>query len=62
MKIKEALEHPIEKVRQSFYQSYTAATLKILIIGWAIFIILLVLFVVDNPWILAGILAYEILP
>lgn len=43
-------------------QGYTASTLKILITLWAIGVILLVWFVVDNPWLLAAILAYEVLP
>ncbi len=41
---------------------YSASTLKILITLWAIGVILLVWFVVDSPWILAAILAYEVLP
>lgn len=36
-------------------------TLKIMIIVWAIFVIILVLYV-NNPWILAGIFLYEVLP
>ena len=52
----------IKNVQQSFAQDYTAATLKALIVAWAILIIVLVLFFVDNPWLLAGILAYEVLP
>ena len=49
-------------VRQSFYDDFTVASLKTMIVLWAILIIFLVLFVVDNKWILAGILAYEVLP
>ena len=56
------LEHPVKKIQQAFYEDYTASSLKLLIVLWAIFIIFLVLFVVDNKWVLAGILAYEILP
>lgn len=56
------LEHPIKQVRQAFYENYTVATLKTLIVLWALFVIVLVLFVVENKWLLAGILAYEILP
>ena len=62
MSLLKFLDHPIEKIRQDFYEDYTAATLKTLIVLWAIGVILLVLFVVDNKWLLAGILAYEVLP
>ena len=56
------LEHPVKHVRQAFYEDYTAATLKTLIVVWALFIIFITIFVIDNKWILAGILAYEVLP
>lgn len=56
------LEHPFKKIRQEFYEDWTQASLKAAIVLWALFIIFLVIFVVDNKWILAGILAYEILP
>jgi hypothetical protein len=46
---------------QKGFSSWPVTTLKITIILWAIAVIILVLFV-DNPWILAGILAYEVLP
>lgn len=39
----------------------TLTMLKIIIIMWALFIIVLALFI-NNKWILAGILAYEVLP
>lgn len=52
----------VDKVRRSFHEHYTASSLKVLIVTWAILVILVTVFVVDNPWILAGILAYEILP
>ena len=51
-----------QHVRQSFYDDFTLAGLKTIIVLWALFIIFVVLFVVDNKWILAGILAYEVLP
>lgn len=60
--MKKYLEHPIHSVRQGFYQDFTESMLKTLIVVWAILVILLVLFVVDNKWLLAGILAYEVLP
>lgn len=49
-------------VRSKFYEDFTAATLKTLIVVWAILVIFLVLFVVQNKWLLATILAYEVLP
>jgi len=52
----------ILRAQQSFYDDFTTATLKTLIVVWAVLIVLLVLFVVDNKWLLAGILAYEVLP
>ena len=52
----------VDKVRQYFYDDFTAAALKTMIVLWAIVVILLVVFVVHNKWILAGILAYELLP
>lgn len=56
------LEHPFREIRASFYEDWTQASLKAAIVLWALFIIFLVIFVVDNKWVLAGILAYEILP
>jgi len=49
------------KVRSDFARDWTEAALRWTIIAWAVFIIVLVLFV-KNKWILAGILAYEVLP
>ena len=49
-------------VRQSFYDDFTVASLKTMIVLWALMIIFLVLFAVNNKWLLAGILAYEVLP
>jgi len=51
-----------EDLRQSFANDYTAAALKTLIVVWAITVALLALFVIDNKWVLAGMLAYEVLP
>jgi hypothetical protein len=50
-----------EQVRRSFQKNLTVTTLKSLIIMWALFIIVLTLFI-DNEWVLAGMLAYEVLP
>ena len=52
----------IERARASFYDDFTASALKAIIVGWAIFVMILVLYFIDNKWILAGILAYEVLP
>lgn len=49
-------------VQNHFYSEYTETALRWFIILWSIGIIVLVLFVVRNKWILAGILAYEVLP
>lgn len=60
--IDKKLHHPIHEIQRSFYQDYTTSTLKTLIILWAIFVIFLVLFVIDDKFLLAAILAYEVLP
>lgn len=57
-----ALTNMWNKFRQSFYDDFTVASLKTIIVVWAIGVILLVLFVVNDKWLLAGILAYEVLP
>ncbi len=51
----------IEQVRAYFESNFTVAGLKLLIILWAIFVIIMAL-IVDSPWLLAGMLAYEVLP
>lgn len=51
----------IRKAQIAFAHDFTKSSLKTIIILWAIFIIALTL-VVDNVWLLAGILAYEVLP
>lgn len=51
----------VEKIKQHYYEDYTTTALKTLIIAWSVFVIVLVLFI-DNKWLLAGILAYEVLP
>jgi hypothetical protein len=55
------LDHPADKIRQSFYEDYTASILKTLIILWALVVIVLALSI-QEKWVLAGILAWEILP
>jgi hypothetical protein len=49
------------KVQSNFATDYTLSGLRLLIIVWAFFIIALAL-IIDNKWVLAGILAYEVLP
>lgn len=51
----------IQRYRKQFSEDMPVTTLKTVLIGWSLLIILLALFI-DNPWILAGILAYEVLP
>lgn len=50
-----------KKVQQAASDDLTLASLRTLIVLWAVFIIVLT-FSIKNKWILAGILAYEILP
>lgn len=50
-----------ERLKHQFYQDYTTTTLKALIIVVAIILIGAALFI-DNKWLLAGILVWEILP
>lgn len=51
-----------EKVRKYFHENYTKAGLKALIVAWALTVAFVAVFLVDNEWILAGILAWEVLP
>lgn len=51
----------VSRLQEALNRDYTLGALKIFIIVWAIFIIFLSL-VIDNKWILAGIIAYEVLP
>jgi hypothetical protein len=51
----------VDNIRKEFYRDFTKTTLKILIIIVALLVIALALYV-DNKWVLAGILAYEVLP
>ncbi len=55
------LDHPFTEVKQWFYEDYTVNVLKSLIIAWCLLVIVVTIFV-DNKWVLAGILAYELLP
>jgi hypothetical protein len=51
----------IKQAQNAFATDLTTMMLRITIITWAIVVVLLALFV-DNKWLLAGILAWEILP
>ena len=53
--------NPWSWVQRKAESDFTLLGLKLIIIGWAIFIILLALFV-NNKWALGGIIAYEVLP
>jgi hypothetical protein len=50
-----------QKLRTELDKDFTVAGLKMLIVGVCLFFILLAL-LIDNPWVLAGIAAYIILP
>ncbi len=60
--LRDHLEHPGKKIRQAFYEDYTVTGLKVAIVAWAIVVSIAVIFFIDNKWLLAGILAYELLP
>jgi hypothetical protein len=49
------------KIQGEFARNYTVSSLRLLIIAWAIFVVVLSL-IVDNPAILAAILGWEVLP
>jgi hypothetical protein len=56
------LEHPFAEVRQAFSEDYSVATMRMLIVLYCLVIVFLALFVVKNKWVLAGMLAYILLP
>jgi hypothetical protein len=49
------------KIQAEFARDYTVTSLKLLIISWAVFVVVLTL-LVDNASLLAAILAWEVLP
>lgn len=51
----------IKKLQKQFSEDMTVATLRWAITLWAIFVIALA-WLIDNGWVLAGLLAYEVLP
>ena len=51
----------IRRMQQEFYRDLGLTALRAIIIVWCLIIIALTL-VIKNKWVLAGILAYEVLP
>jgi hypothetical protein len=49
------------RVQSSFHRDLTKASLKTLIIMWAVLVILLALYL-DDTWALAALLSWEVLP
>ena len=52
----------IKAWQASLAEGHTETWLKTAIVLWALGVIILVVFFVDNKWILAAILLYEVLP
>lgn len=61
MLIVKQLGYKIDGLKHAVSDNYSTNVLRIMIILWAIFLVLLVLHV-NNKWVLAGILLYEVLP
>ncbi len=61
MNLKEILDHPGKQLHQDLAGEYDVTALRILLILVATLAIILAL-TVQNKWVLAGILAYVILP
>lgn len=55
------MDEMIKRFRDAANRDFTLVSLKTLIIVWAIFVVFLTL-IIDNKWVLTGILAYEVLP
>lgn len=55
------MDEMIKAFREAANRDFTLVAMKTLIITWAVFVIFLTL-IVDNKWVLTGILAYEVLP
>ena len=51
----------IRRAREAFNDDFSAVALRIAIITWALVVVLAALFV-KSKWVLAGILAWEVLP
>lgn len=57
------LSKQLNATKKYFSDNYTANTLKVLIVLWALFVIFVTIFMTDdNVILLAAILAYEVLP
>ena len=54
-------EQTFRNIQSSFERDFTKAALKTLIVLWSLVIVAIALSI-DNKFVLAGILAYEILP
>lgn len=51
----------IQKIQNGFAQDFSAMMLRIFIVTWAL-IVVIAAFTVKSKWVLAGILAWELLP
>ena len=49
------------KVQSNFAKDYTLSSLRIMVLALAIFFVALS-WIIDNKWVLAGIVAYMVLP
>lgn len=56
------LSELIHRWREALSADFTTTTLKTAIVLWAILVVVLVIFFIDNKWLLAGIFLYEVLP
>lgn len=56
-----AMNETFRRVQEAFQRDFTQTSLRVVITLWALFIIALA-WIVDNNFLLAGILAYEVLP
>jgi hypothetical protein len=52
----------IRDIRQRLTEYHSVLALKAMIVIWAILLVFFVVFFIDNKWVLAGILLYEVLP
>jgi hypothetical protein len=52
----------IHSIRRQLANNYTVTALKTAIVIWALLVITFVVFFVDDEWLLAAILLYEVLP
>ncbi len=52
----------VENWKNELANNWTVTALKTAIVIWAIFVIILVIFFVHNPYVLAAIFLYEVLP